>query len=92
MYNGEKNLFIFAPPENNPDYFQERCRSGLTGTPGERVCLKRVPGVRIPLSPHSNYFPRRKAGVFVSRWPSQACLRKDSGKQKLMSERNKEVI
>ena len=30
---------------------RERCRSGLTGPPGKRVCLKRVPGVRIPLSP-----------------------------------------
>jgi hypothetical protein len=29
----------------------ERCRSGLTGTPGKRVYCKTVPGVRIPLSP-----------------------------------------
>ena len=34
----------------------ERCRSGLTGTPGKRVNLKRVSGVRIPLSP-----PKAKA-------------------------------
>ncbi len=32
---------------------KERCRSGLTGTPGKRVYLKRVPGVRIPLSPQN---------------------------------------
>ena len=29
----------------------ERCRSGLSGTPGKRVYFKRVPGVRIPLFP-----------------------------------------
>ena len=32
---------------------RERCKSGLIGTPGKRVYLKRVPGVRIPLSPQS---------------------------------------
>jgi hypothetical protein len=45
----------------NTRYVKERCRSGLTGTPGKRVYLKRVPGVRIPLSPH-----RRKRKEEVS--------------------------
>ena len=36
---------------------RERCRSGLTGPPGKRVYLKRVPGVRIPLSPQSQITP-----------------------------------
>ena len=31
---------------------KERCSSGLRGTPGKRVYLQRVSGVRIPLFPH----------------------------------------
>ena len=31
---------------------RERCSSGLRGTLGKRVYSKRVPGVRIPFSPH----------------------------------------
>ncbi len=30
----------------------ERCPSGLRSTLGKRVCVKSVPRVRIPLSPH----------------------------------------
>ena len=33
------------------DKHQERCSSGLRGTPGKRVYAKSVSGVRIPLSP-----------------------------------------
>ena len=32
---------------------KERCSSGLRGTPGKRVYVKSVSGVRIPLSPQS---------------------------------------
>ena len=35
------------------DKHQERCSSGLRGTPGKRVYAKSVSGVRIPLSPLS---------------------------------------
>ncbi len=42
-----------SPPAGGYGVQRERCRSGLTGPPGKRVYLKRVPGVRIPLSPPS---------------------------------------
>ena len=48
-------LFLYFAP-----LFLERCRSGLTGTPGKRVYLKRVPGVRIPLSPPIENHPADK--------------------------------
>ena len=39
---------------------KERCSSGLRGTPGKRVYVKSVSGVRIPLSPQSENYSHKK--------------------------------
>jgi hypothetical protein len=57
------------------------------------VYLKRVPGVRIPLSPQTKLLPQLAAGFLIHSWTNQACLSEDSYELKiLMSETNKEVI
>ena len=38
-------------------FVAERCQSGRLGTPGERVCSTRAPGVQIPPSPPIFYAP-----------------------------------
>ena len=42
---------------------KERCSSGLRGTPGKRVYLQRVSGVRIPLFPP---FPLKKRKLIMA--------------------------
>ena len=61
-----KIFLYFAPLFFDPDaLIKERCRSGLTGTPGKRVYLKRVPGVQIPLSPQTRLLPRHAGGFLL---------------------------
>ncbi len=72
---------------------RERCRSGLTGPPGKRVYSKRVPGVRIPLSPQLQITPvsRQADGFLFLIRPSQARLSEDRLKTKTpMSKANLE--
>jgi hypothetical protein len=57
------------------------------------VYLKRVPGVRIPLSPQTKLLPQLAAGFFIHRWTNQACPNEDRYELKnLMSETDKGVI
>jgi hypothetical protein len=57
------------------------------------VYLKRVPGVRIPLSPQTKLLPQQAAGFLIYSWTNQACLNEYRYELKsLMSETNKEVI
>jgi hypothetical protein len=53
-------FFRILRPDFNEATVPERCKSGLIGTPGKRVYFKRVPGVRIPLSPQSQIYPAAK--------------------------------
>ena len=56
---------------------QERCSSGLRGTPGKRVYDKIVSRVRIPISPHQ-VAGRISDWLFVS-GPLKACFHKEAG-------------